>query len=200
MFYVHRPEFKTGRIVCMIDLGKVEKLMSLMAQYGVDVVQAETGPEKIALAKSAQALAAISALGAQALPDAAASRSAHNTSMLTSQGSASAGQGVPQTAPAPAQTPAAAAAAPAAPAPKPVPEGNTICSPFVGTFYRSPSPDSPVFVEIGTRVKKGQTLCIVEAMKLMNEIEAEADGEVVSILVENAKPVEFGTPLFIIKS
>ncbi|NBX17057.1 MAG: acetyl-CoA carboxylase biotin carboxyl carrier protein [Proteobacteria bacterium] len=120
--------------------------------------------------------------------------------MLTSQGSASAGQGVPQTAPAPAQTPAAAAAAPAAPAPKPVPEGNTICSPFVGTFYRSPSPDSPVFVEIGTRVKKGQTLCIVEAMKLMNEIEAEADGEVVSILVENAKPVEFGTPLFIIKS
>jgi len=73
-------------------------------------------------------------------------------------------------------------------------------SPFVGTFYRSPSPDSAVFVEVGTRVKKGQTLCIVEAMKLMNEIESELDGEIVAILVENAKPVEFGTPLFIIRT
>ena len=71
-------------------------------------------------------------------------------------------------------------------------------SPFVGTFYRSPGPDAPSFVEVGSRVKKGQSLCIVEAMKLMNEIECEIEGEVVAILVENAKPVEFGTPLFII--
>ncbi len=187
----------------MIDLGKVEKLMSLMAQYGVDVVQAETGPEKISLAKSAQALAAVSAFGSQALTDAgAAQRAAQSTTMLshsspaTTSAQSAQGSNAAATAAAPAQ-----AAAPAAPAAaKPLPEGTTVCSPFVGTFYRSPSPDSPVFVEIGTRVKKGQTLCIVEAMKLMNEIEAEADGEVVSILVENAKPVEFGTPLFIIKS
>jgi acetyl-CoA carboxylase biotin carboxyl carrier protein len=186
----------------MIDLGKVEKLMSLMAQYGVDVVQAETGPEKIALAKSAQALAAVTALGSHAFADGgAASRPAQAQSMLTSSQPAAAGQSVSPAAASPVQAAAPApAAATAAPAPKAVPEGATICSPFVGTFYRSPSPDSPVFVEIGTRVKKGQTLCIVEAMKLMNEIEAEADGEVVSILVENAKPVEFGTPLFIIKS
>jgi acetyl-CoA carboxylase biotin carboxyl carrier protein len=186
----------------MIDLGKVEKLMSLMAQYGVDVVQAETGPEKISLAKSAQALAAVSAFGSQALSDAgAAQRAAQSTTMLSHSSpattSAQSAQVSTAAASSAAPTPAAAAAPAAA---KPVPEGTTVCSPFVGTFYRSPSPDSPVFVELGTRVKKGQTLCIVEAMKLMNEIEAEADGEVVSILVENAKPVEFGTPLFIIKS
>ena len=72
-------------------------------------------------------------------------------------------------------------------------------SPFVGTFYRAPGPDTPVFVDVGQKVKKGQTLCIVEAMKLMNEIEAEFDGEIKAILVENGKPVEFGSPLFIIK-
>jgi acetyl-CoA carboxylase biotin carboxyl carrier protein len=69
-------------------------------------------------------------------------------------------------------------------------------SPFVGTFYRSPSPDAPSFVDVGQRVKKGQVLCIVEAMKLMNEIEAETDGVVVSCMVENAQPVEYGQPLF----
>ena len=103
----------------------------------------------------------------------------------------------------PAANPAQSLASSPAPASQPakvVPEGTTISSPFVGTFYRSPSPDSPSFVEIGTRVKKGQTLCIVEAMKLMNEIESEVDGEVVGILIENAKPVEFGTPLFVIRS
>jgi acetyl-CoA carboxylase biotin carboxyl carrier protein len=71
-----------------------------------------------------------------------------------------------------------------------------ITSPFVGTFYRSPSPDSPVFVEPGQRIKKGQVLCIVEAMKLMNEIEAERDGVIEAVLVENAQPVEYGEPLF----
>jgi acetyl-CoA carboxylase biotin carboxyl carrier protein len=182
----------------MIDLGKVEKLMALMAQYGVDVVQAETGPEKIALAKNASALSALSTLSNTGNMEALAA-SRMNASSATSSVSAS----VSSTPAAPSVSvtaaPPAAAAAPA-PASKPVPEGITISSPFVGTFYRSPSPDSPMFVEIGTRVKKGQTLCIVEAMKLMNEIESEVDGEVVGILVENAKPVEFGTPLFVIRS
>jgi len=96
---------------------------------------------------------------------------------------------------APAAAPAAvpAASAEAAAADKP---GVYVNSPFVGTFYRSPSPDSPTFVEVGAKVKKGQTLCIVEAMKLMNEIESEVDGTVAEILVQNATPVEFGEPLF----
>jgi acetyl-CoA carboxylase biotin carboxyl carrier protein len=74
----------------------------------------------------------------------------------------------------------------------------TTTSPIVGTFYRSPSPEAASFIEIGQRVKKGQVLCIIEAMKLMNEIESEADGVVVKALVENGQPVEYGEPLFLI--
>ena len=86
-----------------------------------------------------------------------------------------------------------------APTAEPSTEGLvTVRSPIVGTFYRSASPYSEVYVEEGTYVKKGQVLCIVEAMKLMNEIESDADGRVAKILVENAKPVEYGEPLFLI--
>jgi acetyl-CoA carboxylase biotin carboxyl carrier protein len=100
-----------------------------------------------------------------------------------------------------APVPVALAPAPAAPAPKAEAKaadkpGVLVSSPFVGTFYRAPSPDSPPFVDVGTKVKKGQTLCIVEAMKLMNEIESEVDGTVAEILVQNATPVEFSEPLF----
>ncbi len=76
---------------------------------------------------------------------------------------------------------------------------HTITSPIVGTFYRAASPDSEPFVEVGTKVKKGQPLCIIEAMKLMNEIESDVDGVVVKILVENGQPVEYGEPLFLIE-
>lgn len=75
----------------------------------------------------------------------------------------------------------------------------TITAPIVGTFYRSPSPDMPPFVDAGTPVKKGQVICIIEAMKLMNEIESEADGILVRALVENGQPVEYGEPLFLIE-
>jgi acetyl-CoA carboxylase biotin carboxyl carrier protein len=75
----------------------------------------------------------------------------------------------------------------------------TITSPIVGTFYRSSSPDAPPFADTGMKVKKGQVLCIIEAMKLMNEIESEVDGVVVKILVENGQPVEYGEPLFLIE-
>jgi acetyl-CoA carboxylase biotin carboxyl carrier protein len=75
-------------------------------------------------------------------------------------------------------------------------EGFVVTSPFVGTFYRSPSPEAPPFVELGSMVRAGQTLCIVEAMKLMNEIEADTSGRVAEIMVENGKPVEFGQALF----
>ncbi len=75
-------------------------------------------------------------------------------------------------------------------------KGHVITSPFVGTFYRSPAPDQPTFAEVGSTVKKGQTLCIIEAMKLMNEIESEVAGKVAEVLVQNGQPVEFGQPLF----
>jgi acetyl-CoA carboxylase biotin carboxyl carrier protein len=91
--------------------------------------------------------------------------------------------------PPPAAAPAAAPKAESKP-------GTIVTSPFVGTFYRAPSPESPPFVEVGTVVKKGQALCIVEAMKLMNEIEAESPGKIAEIFVQNATPVEFGQPLF----
>lgn len=78
-------------------------------------------------------------------------------------------------------------------------EGNEIKSPIVGTFYSAPGPDSPDFVKIGDKVKKGQVLCIIEAMKLMNEIESDYDGEIVDILVKNGQMVEYGQPLFLIK-
>ena len=80
--------------------------------------------------------------------------------------------------------------------PAPEKKGHVITSPFVGTFYRTPAPDQPPFVEVGSSVRKGQTLCIIEAMKLMNEIESEVGGKVAEILVENAQPVEFGQALF----
>lgn len=86
---------------------------------------------------------------------------------------------------------AAAGATPAAQAP-----GVVVTSPFVGTFYRASSPDAPMFVEVGQTVRKGQVLCIVEAMKLMNEIEAEVAGKVAEAYVQNGQPVEFGEPLF----
>ena len=78
-------------------------------------------------------------------------------------------------------------------------EGDLITSPMVGTFYQAPSPDSPPYVKVGDKVKKGQTLCIIEAMKIMNELEAEFDCEILEILVEDGQPVEFDTPLFRVK-
>ena len=81
----------------------------------------------------------------------------------------------------------------------PVVAGKTINSPMVGTFYASSAPDKPAYVKVGDKVKKGQVVCIVEAMKLMNEIESDVDGEVVEILVNNEDMVEFGQPMFVIK-
>jgi len=104
-------------------------------------------------------------------------------------------------APAPAYAPpvGAEAAAAAAPAPvAPVVQGHTVKAPMVGTFYRAPNPSSPSFVEVGQSVKEGEPLCIIEAMKLLNEIEADKTGVIKEILVENGEPVEYGQPLFVI--
>jgi len=76
---------------------------------------------------------------------------------------------------------------------------HTITSPLVGTFYRASSPDAPPFVEVGAKVEKGQVLCIIEAMKIMNEIESDVSGVIKKILVENGQPVEYGEPLFLIE-
>lgn len=100
-----------------------------------------------------------------------------------------------QAAPAAAPVAAATPAEPAAPA---AIEGHVVKSPMVGTFYRSPSPDSKSFVDIGSSVAVGDTICIIEAMKLLNEIEADHAGVIKAILVENGQPVEYGEPLFII--
>jgi acetyl-CoA carboxylase biotin carboxyl carrier protein len=103
-----------------------------------------------------------------------------------------------QQAPAAAPATAPAPAAPEAPAVPAAPEGHTVKSPMVGTFYRSSAPGAKPFVELGQSVSAGDTLCIIEAMKLLNEIEADQGGTIKAILVENGQPVEYGQPLFIV--
>ena len=99
-------------------------------------------------------------------------------------------------APMPAQGQAAAPAEP--PAPAPAPTGHVVKAPMVGTFYRAPNPGASPFVEVGQSVKEGEPVCIIEAMKLLNEIEADKSGVIKEILVENGEPVEYGQPLFLI--
>jgi acetyl-CoA carboxylase biotin carboxyl carrier protein len=152
------------------SLEDVKKLVQLVEKSDLTHIEWEKGPEKVVIKRGNSALPAVPAPQALAHPAPVAAPFA-----------------------AIAAAPAPAAKAEAKPADKP---GVVVSSPFVGTFYRAPSPDSPPFVEVGTKVKKGQTLCIVEAMKLMNEIESETDGTVAEIFVQNATPVEFGEPLF----
>jgi len=96
--------------------------------------------------------------------------------------------------------PAASAGAPATAPASTEPPGHKVLSPMVGTYYQAPAPDSPAFVKIGDQVKVGDTLCIIEAMKMMNQIEADVAGKVVAALAKNGEPVEFGQPLFIIET
>ena len=114
------------------------------------------------------------------------------------------GNVVQQTVPAPASAtaaqPAAAAPVPGLPAPVPAePAGHTVKSPMVGTFYRASSPGAKAFVEVGSVVKEGETICIIEAMKILNEIESDKSGTVTRILGENGQAVEYGQPLFIVE-
>ena len=155
------------------SLEDVKKLVQLLERSDVTLIEWEKGADKVVIQRGV--------LGA---PVAAAPAPVVHAAPVAAAFAPLAA------APAPS---AGAAKAEAKPADKP---GVLVTSPFVGTFYRSPSPDSPPFVEVGAKVKKGQTLCIVEAMKLMNEIESETDGTVAEILVQNATPVEFGEALF----
>jgi acetyl-CoA carboxylase biotin carboxyl carrier protein len=155
-----------------MDLRKLKKLIDLVQESGIGEIEITEGEEKVRICRQAPGGAPVimAAPGMQAMPYAAAGG--------------------------PAAAAPAAAPAPAAP---PEPKGHQLKSPMVGTFYRAPSPGAPPFVEIGQAVTKGQTLCIIEAMKLLNEIESDASGTVKAILVENGQPVEYGQPLFTIE-
>ncbi|MBD2838511.1 acetyl-CoA carboxylase biotin carboxyl carrier protein [Pseudomonas sp. JM0905a] len=153
-----------------MDIRKVKKLIELLEESGIDELEIREGEESVRISRHSN-----KAMAAQPIYAAAPA---------------------PMAAPVAAAAPAAAteAAAPAAPKLN----GNVVRSPMVGTFYRSPSPTTAAFVEVGQSVKKGDILCIVEAMKMMNHIEAEASGVIESILVENGQPVEYDQPLFTI--
>jgi len=118
---------------------------------------------------------------------------AHGDAAATASSASAAAPAAPPVAPAAANAPAAAAATSE-------PTGHLVASPIVGTFYAAPSPDAEPYVRVGDRVQKGQVVCIIEAMKLMNEIESDVSGVVLKIYPENAQPVEFGEPLFSIET
>ena len=154
---------------------EIQELINFLAESGLEEVNIETENFKVAIKRSAEQ----TVISAPALPAAPA-------------------PAVP--APAPQAAPAPQ---PATEAPKeagPAPSGNLveIKSPMIGTFYRSPNPDAPAFVEVGSSIKTGDTVCVIEAMKLFNEIESEVSGKVVKVLVDNAQPVEYDQPLFLI--
>jgi acetyl-CoA carboxylase biotin carboxyl carrier protein len=152
-----------------MDLRKLKTLIDLVAESDIAELEVTEGESKVRIVKSS------------AIPQG---------QMVMMQP-----QGMHQQYSAPT-APAAPAAAPAAVAAEPT--GHIVKSPMVGTFYRSSAPGSPAFVEVGSAIKEGDTLCIIEAMKLLNEIDADLAGVVTKILVENGQPVEFGQPLFVI--
>jgi acetyl-CoA carboxylase biotin carboxyl carrier protein len=153
-----------------MDLRKLKTLIDLVAESGIAELEVTEGEDKVRIVKHATALAASPAQSATVVAAAPA-----------------------------APTPATLAAEAAAAAEAEVAAGHVVKSPMVGTFYRSPSPGAPAFIEQGAVVKAGDTLCIIEAMKLLNEIEADVGGTVKKILVENGQPVEYGQALFIIE-
>ena len=151
-----------------MDLRKLKKLIDLVEGSGIAELEVTEGEEKVRIVKR----------GVQASEQFVSPHA-------------------PQVAaPSPAHPAAPAASAPAAE--EALPEGHVVKAPMVGTFYRSPSPGAKSFVEAGDSVKQGQTICVIEAMKLMNEIEADIDGVIKAALVENGQPVEYGEPLFVI--
>ena len=152
-----------------MDLRKLKTLIDLVAESDIAELEVTEGESKVRIVKSA---------------------GAPQSQVVMMQP-----QAAPQTIAAPVAAPVQTAAAPAAPV---QPQGHVVKSPMVGTFYRASAPGSPAFVEIGATVKEGDTLCIIEAMKLLNEIDSDASGVIKEILVENGQPVEFGQPLFVI--
>ena len=152
-----------------MDIRKVKKLIELLEESGISEIEISEGEESVRISRYPK-------------PGTVTTTAA------------------PAAAPTPPSAPATPAAAPAAAvAAAPLVRGQQVTAPMVGTFYSGPAPGSKPFVEIGTEVKPGDTLCVIEAMKMMNQIESEFAGRVVSVLVENGSPVEFGQPLFVIE-
>lgn len=156
-----------------MDLKEIQNLIKFVSNSGVAEVKLETGDVKITIRTTLEG----------------------NTPDITYVQQAPMQQAI--AAPV-AATPVAAAPVAAAPAAEDNSKYVTIKSPMIGTFYRKPSPDKPVFVEVGSSIQKGDVLCVVEAMKLFNEIEAEVSGKIVKILVDDMSPVEFDQPLFLV--
>ena len=159
-----------------MDLRKIKTLIDLVEQSGISELEVREGEESVRISRNTGPV----------------------TQYLNAPGyPAPAPVAAPAAAPAPAAV--AAPAAPAAPAKPAVDTRHILRSPMVGTFYRSPSPGAKSFVEVGQTVKAGQTLCIIEAMKMLNQIESDKSGVIAEILVENERPVEFDQPLFVIE-
>lgn len=168
-----------------MDLRKLKTLIDLVAESGISELEITEGEGKVRIVK-----------GPPPLPPGFVQ---HGYAPMAMQMPMAQVQPQPQAAGQPQPQPSPAAAVPAAePAPVAA-SGHIVKSPMVGTFYRSANPNSPAFVEVGAQVKEGQTLCIIEAMKLMNEIETDRAGTVKAVLVENGQPVEYGQPLFVIE-
>jgi len=157
----------------------IQQLIDFISRSGLDEVDIETTDLKISVKRYSQSLPAAQ----QAVPMAAAPTPPAAPAMTA----------VPQA------LPAASSAAPAAPAPVAASNYITVKSPMIGTFYRSSGPDVPSFVDVGDSVVEGKVVCIIEAMKLFNEIESEVSGRIVKVLVENATPVEYDQPLFLVE-
>jgi acetyl-CoA carboxylase biotin carboxyl carrier protein len=154
-----------------MDLRKLKKLIDLVQESGIGEIEITEGEEKVRISRQPAGGPAVLMAAPSMQPMAYG----------------------------PATGPAAGSSAPVPEAAAAQPAGHQLKSPMVGTFYRAPSPGAPPFVEIGQAVTKGQTLCIIEAMKLLNEIESDVSGTIKAILVENGQPVEYGQPLFIIE-
>jgi len=157
-----------------MDIRKIKKLIELLEESGIAEIEIKEGEEAVRISRMPTGSSAIHGMPTYAMPMAA-----------------------PVAAPAPAAASAPAAAE--APAARPRANEHVVTAPMVGTFYASPSPGSKAFVEIGDEVKVGQTLCIIEAMKMMNQIESDKSGRVTSIMARNGDPVEFGQPLFVVE-
>jgi acetyl-CoA carboxylase biotin carboxyl carrier protein len=153
-----------------MDIRKIKKLIELLEESGIAEIEIKEGEEAVRISRMPTGTSALHGMPTYAMPMAA-----------------------------PVAAPAQIASAPAAEAPRPRTNEHVVTAPMVGTFYSAPSPGSKSFVEIGDEVKVGQTLCIIEAMKMMNQIESDKAGRVTSIMARNGDPVEFGQPLFVVE-
>ncbi len=154
-----------------MDLRKIKKLMELLEESGIAEIEVKEGEESIKLSRNTQAVQNITNPPVETNQTITAIDNVKDTAVTDDEKDKS----------------------------KELPDGDIITSPMVGTFYRSASPESKPFVEKGQKVSKGDTLCILEAMKMMNQVNAETGGTIIDILVDDAEPVEFGQPLFVIK-